>query len=241
VIDDRRVLALIPARGGSKGLPGKHLLDAGGKPLIAWTIEAAQGSTYLDRIVLSTDDPTIAEVGRAWGCEVPFRRPGELATDTANSVDVALHALDQLPGFDLLVLLQPTSPARATADIDTAIERCQSSPGGSSCVSVCQTSQSPYLMYRMDAAANHLAPLLELPPGVTRRQDLPPVYVLNGAVYVVAADELLRRRTFVAQDTVAHVMPVERSIDIDTAEDLEAFRRSLRHLPRHASPKVPRS
>jgi CMP-N,N'-diacetyllegionaminic acid synthase len=229
VIAGRSVLALIPARGGSKGLPGKNVMSVDGRPLLAWTVDAARRSTLVDRIVLSTDDEAIAEAGRACGCDVPFRRPDELASDTASSVDVALHALQQLPGHGWLVLLQPTSPLRTAADIDTALERCVAE-GARSCVSVSEVAQSPYWMYSL-GAGQRLRPLLEAPPGATRRQDLPPAYALNGAVYVVEVAEFERTRRFVGPDTLAHIMPPERSLDIDTAQDFDAFRRLVAASP----------
>ena len=222
MIAGRSVLALITARGGSKGLPGKNILPVNGRPLLAWTVDAARRSEYVDRVVLSSDDESIAAAALACGCEVPFRRPGELASDTAATIDVALHALGELPGHDWLVLLQPTSPLRTAADIDAALERCIATEARS-CVSVTAVDQSPYWMYRI-GDNDRLYPIIEAPPGATRRQDLPAVYALNGAVYVADVDELKRTRSFVNADTVAHVMPAERSIDIDTAADFESFR-----------------
>ncbi|MEK7358375.1 MAG: acylneuraminate cytidylyltransferase family protein, partial [Bdellovibrionota bacterium] len=124
MIDGKRVLGVIPARGGSKGILRKNVRNLGGKPLIAWTIEATRSSRYLDRVIVSTDDREIAEVSVAHGAEVPFLRPAELASDTATSPQVLAHALGECPGFDLAVLLQPTSPLRETADIDVCIELC---------------------------------------------------------------------------------------------------------------------
>lgn len=224
MIAGRRVLALIPARGGSKGLPGKNIQPVDGRPLLDWSITAARGSRYVDRVILSSDDEAIIDVARACGCDVPFRRPAALATDEATTLDVILHALDALPGYDLLVLLQPTSPLRASADIDTACERLVDH-GASSCVSVCAVEQSPYWMYTIDDG--QLRPIVEMPAGVARRQDLPPVYMLNGAVYAVDIVRLRVTRTIITTDTVAHVMPMERSIDIDTAADFEAFQRMV--------------
>ena len=120
MIDGLSVLALVPARGGSKGLPGKNIRPAAGRPLLDYTVAAARSSACIDRVVLSSDDEAIMRVARASGCEVPFRRPAALATDEATSIDVVLHALDQLPPHDLVVLLQPTSPLRTAADIDGA-------------------------------------------------------------------------------------------------------------------------
>jgi len=211
------VLALIPARGGSKGVPRKNIREVGGRPLIAWTIEAAQRSAYIDRVVLSSEDPEIIETARRWGCEIPFARPAELAEDHTPGIDPVLHALSLLPGYDLVVLLQPTSPMRTTEDIDRCIERCVEE-GKNACVSVTESAKSPYWMYRM-RTDDTLAPILEPTQG-QRRQDLPVVYALNGAVYVARVPWLTENRTFVTPETVAYVMPPERSLDIDTPIDL---------------------
>lgn len=218
-----RVLGLIPARGGSKGLPGKNIMHLGGIPLVVWTIRAAQASRFIDNIVLSSDDPLIMNVARDAGCDVPFSRPPELATDHASSVDVALHALEKVEGYDWLVLLQPTSPLRTANDIDAAIELCSKSKADS-CVSVSEVSESPYWMYRLDRE-HRLSPLIPPQPEIVRRQDLPPIYALNGAVYLIRVDTFRAMRRFVHAETVAHVMPRERSIDIDTLEDFETASR----------------
>ena len=219
------VLALVPARGGSKGLPGKNILPVQGRPLLAYTVDAARAAASVDRVVLSSDDAAIMQAARDCGCEVPFTRPAHLATDVAGSIDVVLHALDELPGHDLVVLLQPTSPMRTAADIDAACRQLVES-GAPACVSVTLAEQSPYWMYRV-SDTQHLQPLLDLPGGATRRQDLPPVYTLNGAIYVARTDWLRRSRSFVTAETVAYRMPAERSIDIDTIDDLEQFARLI--------------
>ena len=221
--ENQTFLALIPARGGSKGLPRKNVLEAGGKPLLAWTIDAARQSRCLDRLVLSSDDIEIIATARQWGCEVPFVRPAELAQDATPGIDAVLHAMQNLPRHDYLVLLQPTSPLRTAADIDGCIETClrQAAPA---CVSVTPTPKSPYWMFHLDAGQN-LQPVsggwdkLNQP-----RQSLQPVYMLNGAVYVAQWDWLLARKSFLAPETVACVMPEERSLDIDTRADFERFR-----------------
>ena len=223
MIGDLTVLAIIPARGGSKGLPGKNIACVGGRPLLAWTVDAAKQSAHIDRVVLSSDSDEIIAAATSCGCEAPFRRPAALATDAATSIEVVLDALGRLPRHDLVVLLQPTSPLRTAADVDAAIARCVES-SAPSCVSVSAVEQSPYWMYTLDDAA-HLRPLLSDAPPRSRRQDLPTVYFLNGAVYVARCDWLRATRTFVGTGSVALTMPTERALDIDTASDLEAFRR----------------
>lgn len=227
-----RMLGLVTARGGSKGLPHKNMLFAGGRPLIAWTIAEALQSHSIDHLVLSSDDPEIIDIAVQWGCSAPFQRPPELATDTASSMDVVMHALDQLPGYDYVALLQPTSPLRTAEDIDAAFAQLLSSDARS-CVSVCATEESPYWTYGLGPDAK-LMKLLELPENVSRRQDLPPTYILNGAIYIAEVEWLQNNRSFVGAETTAYIMPAERSIDIDTAQDFEAFcqRISERHEDR---------
>lgn len=225
VHDRKGVVALIVARGGSKTLPRKNILPAGGRPLIAWTIAAALQSESVERVVLSSDDEEIMEMAKTWGCEVPFQRPAELASDTATSMEVVLHALDQLPDCGFIVLLQPTSPLRTSADIDAAFAMLRSKDAPS-CVSVCEVEQSPYWMYRLNENGE-LNSLLPEQINATRRQDLPPVYVLNGAIYIARVDWLRKTKSFLGDGCIAYPMPRERSLDIDTADDFEIFSRQV--------------
>ncbi len=216
-----KVLALIAARGGSKGLPRKNVLLARGKPLIAWTVEAALSAESVSRVVLSSDDDEIMAVALDAGCDVPFRRPDELASDLASSMDVVLHALSELPGYDYVVLLQPTAPLRTSSDIDGAFRamRVNDAPA---CVSVTEVDQSPYWMYQV-SDNGRLQSILEPLPNVNRRQDLPTVYTLNGAIYIAKIDWLLQTRSFMSSETIAYKMPKERSLDIDNAIDFMQF------------------
>lgn len=213
---DVRLLALIPARGGSKGIPRKNIRELHGKPLLAWSIEAARRSASVSRVMVSTEDPEIAEVSTTWGAEVPFLRPAELARDDTPGIAPVLHALGELPEFDWVLLLQPTSPLRTAADIDGIVRFCQerSAPAA---VSVCEATNHPWWVYRQDPAGR-LHPFVE---GVNaaRRQDLPPAFVLNGALYLARRDWLLEQRSFMGEQTLGYEMPSERSIDIDTPMD----------------------
>ncbi|UED75578.1 cytidylyltransferase domain-containing protein [Brevibacillus sp. DP1.3A] len=217
MIDNKTVLAIIPARGGSKGVPRKNIRELAGKPLIAWTIEAAKKSKHIDRLVVSTDDEEIAEVARKWGCEVPFIRPSALAQDDTPGIDPILHAMELLPGFDYIVLLQPTSPLRNTDDIDSCLEKCINEKANA-CVSVTVTDKSPFWMYQLSEEAM-LEPVIDSKQPVLRRQDAPDVYVLNGAVYVASANWLYGTRSFLQSETIGFVMPKERSYDLDTPLD----------------------
>ncbi len=218
MIDNENVLGLITARGGSKGLPGKNLMRLGGQSLIGRTITTALQSRYLDRIILSTDSSEIAREGELAGCDVPFLRPAELASDTATSRSVALHALEAIGGtWGYIVLLQPTSPLRTVDDIDGCIElACQSR--ADSITTVTAAEHPPYWLFGM-TDGNRLEPILPQEVRPTRRQDAPPCYALNGAVYVVRPSWLQQNSDFVGDGTLGYVMPHERSIDIDTAFD----------------------
>jgi CMP-N,N'-diacetyllegionaminic acid synthase len=216
MIRGKSVLAIITARGGSKGVPRKNIRTVGGKPLIAHTIDAARAAACVDRLVLSTDDAEIANAAARLGCEVPFMRAPDLATDTASSNDVILDALARCPGYDYFVLLQPTSPLRTAADIDACAEACVAT-GAPVCVSVTEVRESPFWMYRL-GADRVLAPILP-PVAATRRQDLETLYALNGAVYFADCAWYIANKTFLGPSTTAHVMPAERSVDLDTEAD----------------------
>lgn len=205
-------LALIPARGGSKGIPRKNVLPIAGKPLIAWTIEAARSVRGIDAVVVSTDAPEIAEAARHAGAEVPFMRPAELAADDTPGIAPVLHALDMLPQYDSVILLQPTSPLRRREDIEGALALAEERQTPS-VVSVCEVSDHPAWMYQLgaDGKLDPLLPLLD----VTRRQDLSPVYILNGAIYYAHASWLRRQQSFIGPDTLGYLMTGEDSVDID--------------------------
>ncbi len=213
---DKRILGLIPARGGSKGLPGKNIRPLAGRPLIAWTIEAARQARHIDRVVLSSENEDICRIAEVYGCEVPFRRAAELARDDTPGIAPVLDAAERLPDFDYLVLLQPTSPFRSSDDIDRAIERCLST-GATSLVSVTPASQHPSWMYHLDEDGRLKHFLGDEP--IARRQELPKVFALNGAIYVVSVPWLKEHRRLMDENTIGFTMPRRRSIDIDTALD----------------------
>jgi CMP-N,N'-diacetyllegionaminic acid synthase len=213
------VLAVIPARGGSKGILRKNIVPLGGRPLIAWTIEAALTASCISRVIVTTDDSEIADIAFAAGADVPFLRPEAIASDTASSADVLAHAIELLPGYDYAVLLQPTSPLRTGQDIDAAFSMWQSQ-GGYSCASVTEASESPWLMFHRTPEGK-LERLLEMPGEDTRRQCLPVAFMLNGAIYFVKSNDFMRDRRFIDRSTVGYLMPADRSIDIDTISDLE--------------------
>jgi len=222
-----RILGLIPARGGSKGIPRKNIFPVAGKPLLAWTCEAALASKSLSRVVLSTDDEEIAEVGRAWGVEVPFLRPAELATDTATSVDVALHALDWLEEHEgwhaeVIVLLQPTSPLRTATHIDEAVAVFNVA-AADTVVSVVPVRHnlSPFTLMRLENGRLYDFWDQPLPFDRYRRQETPPLFARNGPALLVTRAQTLRcRKSFYGDFVAAYVMTEEESLDIDTPADL---------------------
>lgn len=219
--NNQNVLAIIAARGGSKGLPRKNLLSLGGFPLINWTIRAALEAKCIDRVIVSTDNTEIADVALSAGADVPFIRPAKLASDTATSVDVVKHALDSVPGYESAVLLQPTSPFRTAFDIDAGFALWQTAPRSSGCVSVCETVQSPWLMYTRSEIGT-LTGLMPTLNGRIRRQDLPQAVILNGAFYFFNVARFRREKKIVFNDSLGFIMPIERSQDIDTLEDFAA-------------------
>ena len=211
------VLALIPARGQSKGIPRKNIRDLAGKPLIVWTIEAALAARGIDSVVVTTDDEEIAEIARAAGAEVPFLRPGDLATDGAPGIAPVMHALEMLPDATSLLLLQPTSPLRGTSDIEGLLAMVEATKS-ESVVSVCAVAEHPAWMFAR-SMEGRLTPFLES-PSAARRQDLEPLYVLNGAMYYAQRDWLMSHRALTGSGTLGYVMPDDRSLDIDTPFDL---------------------
>lgn len=219
MIEGLSVLALITARGGSQGVPGKNLRQVGGRSLLARAIEAGQGAAAVDRVALSSDDPSIIQAALLAGCDVPFLRPASLATAEARSIDVVRHALETIPEtYDLLVLLQPTSPLRTAEDVDGAIRLCVER-GAPACVSLVAADKPPYWMHALSDDGT-LRPILPGQVHVPRRQELPPAYAVNGAVYVARTEWILAHDSFAAPETVGYVMPRERSLDIDDELDL---------------------
>jgi CMP-N-acetylneuraminic acid synthetase len=220
-----RVLAVIPARGGSKGVPRKNIALLGGRPLIAYTIDAALAvGDLLIEVLVSTDDEEIAEVARVAGANVPFLRPAELAVDTARSVDVVRHAVDFVEArdgtrLDWVLTLQPTAPFRSPADIEAAVALAGSDPDADSVISVVEVIDS-HPVFVKKLVDGYIEPFcVEEVEGVRRQEIEPPAYKRNGAIYVTRR-ELLESGQLRGQRQRAYVMPVERSINIDAPLDL---------------------
>jgi CMP-N-acetylneuraminic acid synthetase len=230
---NKKILALIPARGGSKGLPGKNLIKLMGKPLIAWTIGQAIASRYIDRVVVSTESKEIAAVAKKYGAEIPFMRPGELATDKAGSMDVIFHAIGFFKArkinYDYLVFLEPTSPLRGDSDLDKAIKTliCNSSTADS-LVSVGEIKlESPYIAKTIDKG--YVAPLIRKDAKkIFQRQQLSKTYFPYGVIYASKVDALLEKRTFYNDRTIPYYIERWQNYEIDDIYDLRCIEAVLK-------------
>ena len=221
----KKVLAIIPARGGSKGLPRKNIIDLAGKPLIAWTIEASLKSKYISKTVVSSDDKEILDISVDYGAEI-IKRPDNLSTDTATSESVVSHVIDYLESagdiFDIVVLLQPTSPLRDTLDIDNAIEKLSYSDA-TALISVCEYNNKILKAFKenefgyIEGVSNNIYPFM-------RRQDLPSVYMPNGAIYTINVKSFREEGSFLTNKTLNYVMSKDRSMDVDILADIDQIR-----------------
>lgn len=232
-----KILAIVPARGGSKRLPGKNIKLLGGRPLIAWTIDAARQSGVIDDVVVSTDDVAIADTARKFAGSVPGLRPAHLATDTASSFDVVMQVLDEYEAahgaVDGVMLLQPTSPFRSSESIRRAVLLFQQDVSRS-VVSVAIASSHPAWCFKLDG--DMLTPFLGWESLSKRSQDLEPAYTLDGSIYLLAPDVLRQQQRFVGPGTVPLVITDGReSLDIDTPEDWDIAIRTLEQRAIHAN------
>lgn len=222
VYKDKRILAIIPARGGSKGIPNKNIINLHNKPLIAYSILAAKASQYIDSIVVSTDSEQIKTVALDYGASVPFLRPAELASDTAKTIDCMLYTIRELAKhgehYDCVILLQPTQPLRKEGVIDSAISTLLDSKEDS-LVSVTTVSEHPILM-RTITKEGTLKSLLPISSTV-RRQDFPAVYRVNGSIYVNRINENFNDTTSLNDNILPFFMDETSSIDIDSYADLK--------------------
>lgn len=219
------ILALIPARGGSKGLPRKNILPLAGKPLIAWTIEQALESKYIDKVVVSTEDKEISDISKKYGAEVPFIRPEELASDEAKTMDVIIHALNWFENrgehFDILVLLEPTSPLRDANDIDCCITTLLENVKAKAVVSVTKLEGShpefnviineENFIRKADGSSDFK---------VLRRQELDDIYYFEGSVYVSYVDTLKKFKSFYHELTMPYIVPRYKAFEVDELCDL---------------------
>lgn len=216
---EMKILAIIPARGGSKGVPRKNIKDFRGFPLILWTIKAAKSSKFIDEVVVSSDDTEIIDFAKQNSCNVPFVRSAGLSQDSTPAIDVVLDTINRCPGFDWLILLQPTSPLRDSNHIDECITDCLKE-GRDSYTSVTPVIESPYWMFTLNED-KIIKPVIAgfLPK---RRQDLKPVYRLNGAIYFAKIKWVQSNKTLISSSTGGYVMSNQTSLDIDTEEHFKS-------------------
>ncbi len=233
MINGKRVIAIIPARGGSKGLPGKNIKTICGKPLISWTIQTALKSTLIDALIVSTDHQEIADIAKAAGAAVPFLRPPALAADTTPSIDVVEHVLEffraqAAPSFDYLVLLEPTSPLREDDDIDNMLMKLDASADAfDAIVSIGEVSEHPSIMKKLDG--ENIEPYcLELPL-TSRRQDNAPAFFPYGVAYIAKIQTLLTERTFYPKRCTHYRIKRYQNYEIDDIYDFLAVENIMRH------------
>lgn len=220
---NKKILAVIPARGGSKRLPGKNIKDLCGKPLIAWTIDSALKSNLFDEVMVNTDDIEIAEISKGYGATVPFIRSTELATDTASSMDVVIQTvnfyLENEKNFDIVLLLQPTSPLRTSQDIINAIN-LYLEKNANSVLSVCEVDHPVQWSNTLNDSLSMDSFIRESIKG-KRSQDLETNYRLNGAIYIWDSIQLLQCRETIISPSFAYVMNRKSSVDIDEEIDFK--------------------
>ena len=218
MLHEQRILAVIPARAGSKRLPGKNIKMLHGKPLINWTVEAATACDFVDQVVVTSDCDEILRISSLPGV-TPHKREASLASDSANSIDVALDVLSRFREFDIVVWLQPTSPLRTTMHIMQALN-LYSSMAATSVVSVCPAKYSPQIVNSLDEK-NQLSKFQSLGLKTQRSQDYAPVYQVNGAIYITNRTVLIKRRQFLLPESYAYIMDPEYSVDIDSHLDFK--------------------
>lgn len=217
----KRILAIIPARGGSKGIPRKNIISVNGKPLIQYTIDVAKKSKYIDRIIVSTEDEEIADIALSSGAEVPFLRPKELAQDETKTIDVLVDVIKKLKlsgkEYDYSILLQPTQPLRQPFHIDESIERLIEL-NEDSLISISEVKEHPILMKTIDENGK-LQNLLNSRSDI-RRQDFSKIYKVNGAIYINKINEQFNKNTSLNDNKIAYIMDKKYDLDIDEPEDL---------------------
>jgi len=224
MIQERSILAIIPARSGSKGLPGKNIIDCAGKPLIAWSIEAALESKYITQVLVTTDSEKIAERAKNYGAWVPFLRRQDLAQDDSSITDVVKDVLNNIEvqrfNYKMVVLLQPTSPLRTTQHIDDAIELYleKKKSNSDTLVSVCQEDSKGLLLFGIDGGSDYLYSHFGLDLTNPRRQDLPECYIPNGSIYIAQTDSFYG---FYSKNIIPFIMNKDISVDIHYADDLK--------------------
>lgn len=237
MINGETVLALVPARGGSKGLAGKNIKELHGKPLIGWPIQAAVHSKYVDRVIISTDDTKIAEIAKEQGAEIPFLRPTELASDTATSISVIEHTLQycQSEGFSYryLVYLEPTSPLTGTEDVDKALELLISKRDiADAIVGISKVINTHPIFDVTIDQKGMIAPFMNKNFSAPRRQEINDLYFFDGTLYISDVDSLLFHKTFYHDRTLGYITPKWKSFEIDDLVDFVCVEAIMRNMDR---------
>jgi CMP-N,N'-diacetyllegionaminic acid synthase len=221
----KHILGVIPARGGSKGIKNKNIVELAGKPLIAFTIEAALACTMLSDVIVSTDSEKIAEIATRFGADAPFLRPKELSNDDSSTIDVIKHAViwyeqEKKQHVDTVVILQPTAPLRTVKDIDSSIRIFLNNPGADSLIS-CYNASSfhPRIMYRK--TNQFMTPYITDQDDLVRRQKFEIVYIRNGAIYILTRKLVMEEGRIIGTSPIGYIMPRKRSVNIDEQHDLE--------------------
>ena len=220
-----KIISIIPARGGSKGLPKKNILELAGKPLIAWTIESSLKSKYISKTIVSSDCDEILNISSKYGSEI-LKRPDELARDTTPTEPVVEHILQNikdLGNYSYLVLLQPTSPKKEEKDIDEAISKLIQEKDATALISVKEIDNKILKAFKinnngyLEGISNNKYPFM-------RRQDLPKVFMPNGAIYIISINEFLKTKRLFSDNAISYLMNEEKSLDIDTIDDFEKIK-----------------
>lgn len=224
MINKKKVVALIPARSGSKGLKNKNILNLKGNPLIYYPITAAKDSSYVDRIIVSTDSEKIADIAKSHGAEVPFLRPLNLASDTTISSDVIIHMLETLKNelidFEYLILLEPTSPLTTGDDIDRALIKLDSNNAYTALTSVSKI-ESNHPEYCLSINDDKIQPYKgKFPRKTMRRQEIEDLYFLDGSFYLSRIEDFIKTKSFYHEKTLPFIVPYWKSFEIDTYLDL---------------------
>ncbi|MCU6433898.1 acylneuraminate cytidylyltransferase family protein [Undibacterium sp. Jales W-56] len=225
MIENKTVLAIIPARGGSKGLPGKNKKILAGKPLVAWPIESAVGCCFIDKVLVTTDDQEIQEIAKAHGAAAPFLRPAKFSSDSAKSIDAILHAIDWLEAknekFDYTVLLEPTSPLTTAEDISQALQRLVASREIADSIVGISNVEGTHPEYDVRLSKNELIQPFQAPnfQSLKRRQELEELFFLEGSLYISDTEVLRRERNFYHARTLGFKVPRWKSIEIDEIID----------------------
>jgi CMP-N,N'-diacetyllegionaminic acid synthase len=233
MIDEKKVMAIITARGGSKGLPGKNIKNLCGKPLIAWSIEAGLASKYVDEVVVTTDSEEIATIARKFGASTPFIRPAELASDTSTSFDAIKHTIDFYQNelhknFDYIILLEPTSPLREKNDIDEMLQNLVSVDNQfDAIVSLGEVHEHPSIMKR--TTGNKIETFCKELTATSRRQDNETAYFPYGVAYIVKTNTLFEERTFYPLRTTYKIIKRYQCYEIDDIYDFLAIENIMKH------------